>query len=252
VTQLRDHIVQRIWRGKDPFAQFPTTIYQVDKQGWNDQHRYLIEAIDRTQLLVIEIGVWKGGSTMKMADTMRARGINGVVISVDTWLGSVEHWVQDDWWAQLGMMHGYPNIQRKFMANVVDSGLQDYVVPLPVDSINAAEIIKSFGIQADVIHIDAGHDYWSVMSDLTAWWPVLKAGGLYIGDDYNADGAWWPGVYEAHNDFFEALGITKIEHTEGKCRIRKKLGANLVPRVRTSPPSPTWSDLPDDAKKARG
>lgn len=221
LTDLRNSIVDQIWRGNDPFVNFPSFVYQVDKQGWNNTHHYLDEAIEGESLLVMEIGVWKGGSTLAMAEKMRELGVNGAVISIDTWLGSVEHWVQEQWFPHLGSVHGYPSIQRKFMANVLDSGLEDYVVPLPTDSTNASEIIKHYGLQADVIHIDAGHDYASVMADLRSWWPILRDGGLYIGDDYHTDGIHWAGVFQAHNDFFSDIGIDNIEHIGGKCRIRK-------------------------------
>lgn len=221
MNKLRQSLIETIWNGQDPFLGFPTAIFQVDKQGWNNTHHYLTEAIDAPGLLVCEIGVWKGGSTIAMAERMRELGTDGAVLSVDTWLGSVEHWVQPDWTPHLSLTLGYPSIQRKFMANVLDSKLEGFVVPLPADSVNASEIIKHYGLQADVIHIDAGHDYASVMADLRAWWPLLRPGGLYIGDDYHEQGVYWPGVFEAHNDFFSEIGLTGLEFEGGKCRIRK-------------------------------
>lgn len=52
-------------------------------------------------------------------------------------------------------------------------------------------------------------------------WPICGLGGLYIGDDYHDQGIHWPGVYEAHNDFFAELGLSGLEFIGGKCRIRK-------------------------------
>jgi len=36
----------------------------------------------------------------------------------------------------------------------------------------------------DFIYIDAGHSYLDVRKDLVAWWPKLRAGGLFAGHDY--------------------------------------------------------------------
>lgn len=227
MTSVRTTLIETIWRGADPFSGFPAETYKVDKQGWNDNHHYLKEAIVGDNLLVIEIGVWKGGSTIAMADQMRLNDMDAAILSVDTWLGSVEHWVEAQWMPHLGHEFGYPSIHRKFMANVIDAGLQEYVVPLPADSVNASQICRHYNLQADVIHIDAGHDYVSVMTDLRAWWPVLKEGGLYIGDDYNEGGVHWPEVYAAHNDFFREVGVTGIETIGSKCRVTKPKTASL-------------------------
>jgi len=54
---------------------------------------------------------------------------------------------------------------------------------LPLDSVNAAEILCINGVCVDLIHIDGGHDFRSVVTDLTVWWPRLRGGGILIGDD---------------------------------------------------------------------
>lgn len=66
---------------------------------------------------------------------------------------------------------------------------------------NASHVVGHNGIQADVIHIDGGHDYIAVMNDLTAWWRILRPGGILIVDDYVEEGKFWPEVFKATNDF---------------------------------------------------
>lgn len=36
----------------------------------------------------------------------------------------------------------------------------------------------------DWIFLDAGHDFGNCLADLEAWWPKLRKGGLFSGDDY--------------------------------------------------------------------
>nr|USU34236.1 class I SAM-dependent methyltransferase [Methylobacterium sp. OTU13CASTA1] len=71
-----------------------------------------------------------------------------------------------------------------------------------------------------MIHIDAGHDYRAVMSDLEAWWPLVRPGGWVIGDDYVHDGH-WPGVRQAFDEFYQRCGLFPFEHGGAKCRIQK-------------------------------
>ena len=218
----QDHLA-RLWHGQDPFSHFPKNLFEVDTQGWGSTHHYLLESfIDRKPAVVIEIGVWKGASSIVLASELRRLNIDGVVLCVDTWLGSTEHWLNPAWFDWLSFDHGYPSLHRKFMSNVISQDLQDYVIPVPLDSLNAAALMKARGVLADLIHIDGGHDYQSVISDLREWWPVLKPGGMLIGDDYY-DETHWPGVKQAFDEFFQPLGVLPLENVSGKCRLIKPI-----------------------------
>jgi hypothetical protein len=218
---IRDEFVKKIFRGLDPFAGLPTNI-AVEREGWNSTHPILREAATRRDpITIVEIGVWKGGSAITMAETIRQAGIDGVVICVDTWLGSFEHWVDNQQFPSLAIDHGYPSLNRTFMANIRDAGLVDYVLPFPLDSLNASIALWKFGVKPDVIHLDGGHDYPIVKADIHAWWERLNPGGLLIGDDYNlGETSGWEGVRQAFDEFFGAVG-KPISHADGKCWIEK-------------------------------
>jgi len=219
--QLRQRFLDLLWHGQDPFAALPRNLYHVDAQGWNQHHPYLPQTIAAHRpAVVLEVGVWKGASSLVMAREMQRLGIDGVVLCVDTWLGSVEHWRDPSWFESLNHSHGYPHLQRTFMANMLTHGVQDIVVPLPLDSLNAAQLLAAHGITPDMIHLDAGHDASSVFSDLSAWWPLLAEGGVLVGDDYFDNGA-WPGVRQAFDAVFGALAMLPLEHAAGKCRVVK-------------------------------
>ncbi len=243
MTALRDQWVEKVYRGKDPFVGFPRGVYATNSHGWNSTHPKLAEAAtSKNPCVVVEVGVWLGGSTIRMAKAMKDAGINGVVISVDTWLGSVEHWATADYFPMLCLDQGRPSLQRTFMANVLDAAVEDYVLPLPLDSLNAAELFRQFNRHADVIHLDGGHEYDLVAADIKAWWPRLRAGGIFIGDDYNPGGG-WQGVMRAFDEAFP----TPIEHEKGKCWIVKhQPPTQLEPlqnALTTLPPPPARVEL---------
>lgn len=207
-----------LWGGADPFHGLPPGRFGVEIQGWNSAHRYLSDSIALIRpSLVVEIGVWKGASTLFMASKLRELAIDGVVIAVDTWLGSSEHWISPDPGHELSYERGYPRLFEQFMVNVAACGLNDHVVPLPLDSGNAAAVIGHCFPPVDMIHLDAAHDYDAVMFDLTKWWPRLRLGGLFIGDDY-FEASHWPDVKRATDDFLARVPHADFAQESGKWR----------------------------------
>jgi hypothetical protein len=122
-----------------------------------------------------------------------------VVIAIDTFLGSVEHWDPNSGFAGL-IPHrfGMPLLYEQFLSNVVRCGAQDRIVPLALTSSAGGVLLRRMGIQAGLIHIDASHDYEDVLRDARIYWDVLMPGGFLVGDDYNQD---WPDVIRAANQF---------------------------------------------------
>jgi len=220
----RRHVLEALYFGRDPLAGFPTDL-STDLQGWHSQHGYLTRAIQEVRpRIIIEVGVWKGASAVTMAHEIKRLELDSVVIAIDTWLGSSEHYLWEKFIPDLDFEFGYPRLYRKFAANVVNEGLTEQMVPLPLDSINALQLLKAKNIHPDVLHIDAGHDYMSVMADLKAWWPQLADSGALIGDDYFRPligKGKWPEVRQAFDEFFAATPHTNFEHRDGKCYIRK-------------------------------
>eukprot|EP00899_Mesostigma_viride_P022251 jgi/Mesvir1/320/Mv22729-RA.2 len=145
----------------------------------------------------------------------------GVLLAVDTWLGSLEMWRQcrdrncpdpgtpmfrgqfDLHWK-----NGLPQIYHFFLNNVIHASLSDTIVPFPVPSSLAASFMSVKGFKADLIHIDAGHSYEDVAQDISVWWPLLAPGGVLLGDDYTRI---WPGVVGAVNEFAAKTGL--VLHT---------------------------------------
>ena len=210
---MREYLINKLWRGVDPFAAYQGGF--VDMQGWGYDHPWLAETVlALNPQVVVEVGVWKGLSTIHMADRLRSIYSSGVVVAVDTFQGSAEHWLGEH---RVPMWNGKPSLYDTFIENVRSCELENWVVPLPIDSINAAMVLRDLGVVVDMIHLDAAHDAMSVSMDLQAWWPLLRDGGVLIGDDYCEQ---WPGVVQAFDAFAERYGVA-LECSAPKVRLRK-------------------------------
>lgn len=192
-------------------------VCEPEVQGWNGNHpvfRRLLRERTRPAVLV-DVGVWKGQSTITMARALKENTLDGCVIAVDTFLGSPEHWFEEG--ALYRRTAGRPDLYERFLGNIVGEGLEDYVVPLPQTSTAAAAILERAGVAPSLVHIDASHAYEDVLRDAEAFWKILEVGGHLVGDDYDPS---WPGVVRAASEFSQAVG-RPIEIAYPKWILRK-------------------------------
>lgn len=204
--------------GVNIYAGFAPTLPE-DRQGWNSDHPAFNEIIRNTRPdVVIDVGVWKGASTILLADLLKHHGVLGTVIGVDTFLGNIEHWDRSSGFAGL-IQHrfGRPLLYEQFLSNVVRAGAQDRIVPLPQTTTIAATLLSRVGVQAGLIHLDASLDFADVLNDARMYWEILAPGGFLIGDDYNQD---WPEVIEAADVFAEEKQVS-IMNSPPKWIVRK-------------------------------
>ena len=182
--------------------------HEIDLQGWmcssfQGVFREHVAASDSKTPLVIEVGSWKGKSAIAMASACET----ATVVAVDTWLGAPEFWT---WGAgdptrggSLRFVDGFPTVFYTFTKNVKASGLHDRICPLPLSSVQAAEVLLHHQIAADIVYIDAAHEYGQVTADLEAYWPLVVSRGTMFGDDYGV----WPGVARAVDEFARRQGV---------------------------------------------
>lgn len=183
--------------GHDVWEGFQPSDVGKEVQGWNGNHVSLqrLSTVPGVKV-VVDVGVWKGQSTITMAKAMKQQGIDGCVLAVDTFLGSPEHWDRNR--HLFRRKNGLPDLYLTFMSNVYTAGVQDYVIPIPQTSITAAMIFAKHGVKASVVHIDAAHEYEEVLRDAEEYWKLLEPGGFLIGDDYDPT---WMGVVRAVGEF---------------------------------------------------
>jgi predicted O-methyltransferase YrrM len=55
----------------------------------------------------------------------------------------------------------------------------------------------------DLVFVDGDHTYAGATADLAAWWPKLRPGGIFCGDDYL-----WAEVKQAVDEFAAGGGRT--------------------------------------------
>lgn len=197
--------------GGDPFTGFPYQSYQADRQGWVDPRSILMTVVRRMHpTLVAEIGSWKGDSAIAVARELDALAAPGSVLCVDTWLGGVEHILGDgdngNW---LRREHGFPQIYRQFLANVMHAGMQGRIIPVPQTSTIAARLLAHLGVRPQVIFLDASHDFIDLSIDLSLYWPLLAEGGVIVGDGYTK---FWPGVIAAARRFARQQNLPLVAH----------------------------------------
>lgn len=180
----RQTVREKIYREHNPYTDFTPTTY--DLQGWASTSPCFEESIKELKpKTIVEVGSWKGASAIHMAKTCKKYCENFEIICIDTYLGSMELWTQQDPNLPITMFkNGRPKIYDTFLTNVVTEGLINHITPFPIDSINGGLVLKALGIQADIVYIDAGHDYQSVLMDLILYKDIVRKGGHMLGDDW--------------------------------------------------------------------
>lgn len=183
------------------FTGFHTNADQVSLRNIGDPiFEQLIDLLKPKT--IVEVGSWKGSSAIHMAQIVKKLHIDCVIICIDTWLGSPEHWVKKNdsktWGHQnLKLKHGYPTLYYTFLNNLISKGCEDIIIPLPSTSENAVKILKKQKICPELIYIDAAHEFKPAYRDCEEYWKLLSPEGILFGDDYEG----WQGVTKAAKKF---------------------------------------------------
>lgn len=156
-------------------------------QGWvSDESGLLLYFLVRERVpvpTVVELGSWKGRSTIWLASALRDRG-EGKVFAIDTWRGTqceLEH---------RRMLRGYAENQllEEFIQNLHRAGLERLVEPIQSTSADASRSWPHDRL-IGLLFIDADHTYEAVSEDFRLWSPLVVCGGYIVLDDVPG----WPG-----------------------------------------------------------
>ncbi len=226
MTKSYDRLLSLIQNGIDIWAGFDPapwrTAYQYD---WDSRHAWFAEAIDELRPdVIIEVGSFIGQSAIHMAGLLKAAGLDAAVLCIDTWLAERQLWSRPEIRGPaLRFEHGRPQVYYSFLATVVDAGLTDYIVPMPMDSKSAARYLQDLNIDASLIYIDGNHEGGEVYTDLAAYWARLRPGGIMLLDDYvpsKKPHHMFAGLVADVNRFAAERQL-RIEQSGSKARLRK-------------------------------
>jgi predicted O-methyltransferase YrrM len=194
--------------------------FKLDLHGGGFPEIFSELIADIQPLVIFEVGSWKGRSAIQMAKLLKQQERDSVLVCIDTWLGGVEHLppeIMESWSIHRYRKNGYPKLYYQFLSNIVRSGVSDIIVPFPNTSNISAAWLKKHKIQADLIYVDASHNYHDVFDDLTNYYDLLNENGIVFGDDY----AGFDGVRRAVNEFVNQRRL-KLEVRQDQVWIIRK------------------------------
>lgn len=184
-------LLEKIHHNQSPYTDFPVGFWAGT---WYDDHgarrEMFTKAIDRVNPgLIVEVGSFVGESAIFMSEHLKKRKQDAAILCIDTWMGGIDHWEKRP--ADLKFWFGRPSLYYQFMGNVIQRGHQDMILPLSLDSLNGARLLRLLGIVPSLVYVDASHEQGDALRDYEAYWNLLDKGGGLLVDDLTG---WFPGV----------------------------------------------------------
>jgi predicted O-methyltransferase YrrM len=159
---------------------------------WSLPQEYINEILQpylsKEFVSIIEVGTHIGTTATRFANTVK-HNPKSYVLCIDTWLGDVAEYL-----LRINQIkpHFKPGndffLFELFIQNIQNNNLEDVIIPFRLPSIQAGQILYYYGIQVDIIYIDASHEYLNVKHDINLYWNLLTDDGIIFGDDYQIDG----------------------------------------------------------------
>lgn len=154
----------------------------------------------------VELGSWTGKSAAYCAVELMNQNKFGSFTTIDSWHGGVELKDND--------LVINKSIKDVFLENMAP--IKDKIKTIESISWDAAKYFTDDSL--DFCYVDAGHTYEDVMKDLNAWWPKIRRGAWFGGDDYTKG---YPGLQQAVFEFFvkKKIKVKKL----GRCWLVQKV-----------------------------
>lgn len=167
-------------------------------QGWNGDHPFITKLTEYVKPnTAVEVGSYLGLSANNIASTMKKNDKNSVLICIDTWLGSYEHF------ESISYEGGISSLYDQFVSNMIACGVGDMVVALPTTTRIGAGLLRKYGIRPQMTYVDASHDYKSIVEDIELYIDLLDTNVekfCIFGDDWG-----WADTPRAVKDSVDSL-----------------------------------------------
>lgn len=182
----------------------------------------LVVEVQDAKGLIVDIGTFKGGSSITLAMGLKQNGMQEKVYTVDNY----EHFIYEDKeledeegdWGKNGKM------RTAFLENVKKFHVEDYIVPIFSDSTNYLKQVHDF---IKLVFYDASNMTDKVLKDLLLMAPKIVYGGYICLHDFHNVEIYGGNVKKAVDIFLQ-------EHNEFE--FEKKIGETGVIRKKESLP----------------
>ena len=148
--------------------EFPAKPGPVSVDQLTDADREALRGLGAGRGLVIDVGTFLGGSAEALLEGMDGKGR---LVTLDTFTGSPE---------SITAKVPPERMVQYALQRLARFGGQ--VTLIAGASISTAALFARQS--ADLVFIDAAHDYANCRADIAAWLPVLKPSGLMVGHDF--------------------------------------------------------------------
>jgi predicted O-methyltransferase YrrM len=173
-------------------------------EGWFNMENQYLELLDNVPEggVFVELGAYKGKSTSFIVTEINNLNRNIKFHTIDTFEG--DSGSNDELEIEAYRKVNVSKMFEEFSENT--KHLKEHFNVIVGKSDESSKFFEDNSV--DVIFIDAGHSYDSVIQDIKSWLPKIKDGGIMSGHDYNS----WSGVNKAVNEIFD-----KVDKIDNDC-----------------------------------
>ncbi len=129
-------------------------------------NKHLTRLVGRDEVCILEIGSWEGRSATWMLQALLT-GKNCVLHCIDSWE------TDDDGIAEGRFDRNLAKVLRKAQSSVIKHKGR---------SLDVLRMFRNTSI--DLVYVDGSHLAGDVLTDMVLSWPLIRAGGLMVCDDY--------------------------------------------------------------------